>query len=224
MISPEGAATQQYFYGIWDNLMSAVLIFDTETLNTQLPVQKKYMLTVVFNYCFSFCPITDAVNKLYIDFITYSICIRVSKITCHNKIKASQSLKKVKLTSTFNEVDSSPSKIVPRWTLGLSWRSICFPMHLNTVGSTKWIIQVLKRDLPKQRLPTQPAPPVDKDKPTEESHRISVQLLNNLLLHYALAQREDGSWETYLILEMLAPVAATCAANLFSAARALYNQ
>lgn len=88
--------------------MSAVLIFDTETLNTQLlavtiftkPVQKKYMLTV-FNYCFSFCPITDAVNKLYIDFITYSICIRVSKITCHNKIKASQSLKKSQINQYF---------------------------------------------------------------------------------------------------------------------------
>lgn len=50
-------------------------------------------------------------------------------------------------------------------------------MCLDTARRAERILQVLKWDLPKQRLSTQPAPPGDKDEPKQKAHRFAFDIL-----------------------------------------------
>lgn len=124
-----------------------------------------------------------------------------------------------KFTCTFHEVASFQLKISTP-VLGLACRSIRFSMCLDTARGAERILQVLKWDLPQQRLPTEPAPPVDKDKSTQK--HTELQSLNYTVTKFNERIALGGG--SYLMLQRLTPVAATCSANLFSAARALYNQ
>lgn len=73
-----------------------------------------------------------------------------------------------KFTCSFNEVASFQLKC-SMWVLGLAWKSIGFSVCLDAARGAERILQVLKWDLPKQRLSTQPAPPGDEDKPTQKA-------------------------------------------------------
>lgn len=140
-----------------------------------IDIQTVLQFFIAFDFFFTFSIFADTVNKYYIMFY-YSICIQLSVLIYYNLI-ISKCMFRVenetstlarhsririlsrlhKFTVSLNEVASFQVRFSAR-VLGLAWKSVGFSMCLDTARGAEGKLEVLKWDLPQQRLSTHPAP------------------------------------------------------------------